>query len=134
MGFALAILYPQHVFIVIPGEHACMSCFHGYSIRIPEFVLSYPMHLLARSLTGVLLSPEFILSYPMHLLVRSLIGVRHDRMINQSLLYVSFALMHVKELKKGSKAVPREEAKYLHYILESKRDAYFSNLLQPQYM
>ena len=79
----LAILHPQKAFIIIPGEHACMSCFHGYSLHIPEFVLSYHLHLLVRSLTGVLLSPEFVLSHSMHLLVRSLTGAQawsHDQL------------------------------------------------------
>ena len=89
-----------------------MSCFHGYSLHIPEFVLSYhlhllvrsltgvlmspefvlshPMHLLVRSLTGVLLSPEFVLSHPMHLLVRSLTGLRHDHMINLAICIFHF--------------------------------------------
>ena len=103
MGFALVILYPQHVFIVIPEEHACMSCFHGYSIRIPEFVLSYPTHRLVRSFTGVLLSPEFVLSYPMHLLVRSLIGVRHDRMINFAICIFRFDARERAEEKRRGK-------------------------------
>ena len=85
----LAILHPQKAFIIIPGEHACMSCFHGHSLHIPEFVLSYHLHLLVRSLTGVLMSPEFVLSYHLHLLVRSLAGV---------LLSPEFVLSHSKHL------------------------------------
>ena len=85
----LAILHPKKAFIIIPGEHACMSCFHGYSLHIPEFVLSYHLHLLVRSLTGVLMSPEFVLSHPTHLLVRSLTGV---------LLSPEFVLSHSMHL------------------------------------